>query len=124
MWRKREIHFKKAGITYHFRRISSRQVRQSRRGGEHQCLIAGLIVAIVQGLLAGLRDDLRASVQKTHDNGDVKDVLVESAKKEYAVVTQRPTQGESELLLIRAWFEVQQWLGRTECTIAQEIKVG
>src|ERR1700686_1695307 len=99
VWRVREIHFEEAGITNHLRRIRSGQVRQSGGGGEHQCLVAGLIVAILQRLLAGLRGDLGTSIQKTPHSGDMKNVLVESAKKEHAIVTQWTTQCESELLL-------------------------
>src|SRR5271170_682308 len=118
-----EIQFKEAGVAGHGGRELTGERGQLRGGGEHDCLIAGFVVAGVQWLLAGLRDNLRAAIQKADHRRYMKDVLVESAIKEDAVAMQRTAEGESELLLLRVRFEIEVGLGRAECAVSNEIKV-
>jgi hypothetical protein len=54
----------------------------------------------------------------------MKDVLVESAKDKDAVVVNRTTQGESELLLLGVWLEIESGLGGSERAVSNEIKIG
>ncbi len=121
---KREVQLEESGVAGHGGRELAGERGQLRGCSEHDCLIAGFVVSGVQRLLAGLRDNLRATIQKAHDRRYVKDVLVESAIKEDAVAVQRTAQGESELLLLRVRFEIEVGLGRAECAVSNEIKIG
>src|SRR5579872_1086436 len=124
MRRKREIQLEEAGVSYHLGWKFPSQRGQPCGSSKHDSPVGGLIVAVVQRALSGLRNDLRASIQKAHDRGNVKDVLVESAKEKCSVVADRTTQREAELLLLRVWLEIQERLHRSECTVSNEIKIG
>src|SRR5277367_2617922 len=123
MLREHEIHLEKAGVAYHLGRELSGEGRQPGGCGEYDGLVAGFVVAVVQGLLAGLRDDLRASIVEAHDRGYVEDVLIESAEEERPVVMDGAAEGESELLLLGMRLEVEEGLSGSEGAVANEIEV-
>ncbi len=99
MRREREIQLEEARIAHHLRGVRTRKAGQPGGRRKHHCLIAGLIIAIVQWFLPRLWNNLRASIQKAHHRRNVKDVLIESAKEKHSVVPERTTQREAELLL-------------------------
>ncbi len=53
----------------------------------------------------------------------MKNVLVDSAKEKRPVTVNGATQSEAELLLLRAWLEIEEWLGRSERAVSNEIKI-
>ena len=124
MLREHEIQLEESGVAYHLRWKFSGKRRKPGGRGEYDGLIAGFIVAIVQGLLAGLRDDLRASVVEAHYRGHVEDVLIETGEEKCAVVTDWAAEGESELLLLGMRFEIEEGLRCSEGAVAKEIEVG
>jgi hypothetical protein len=56
------------------------------------------------------------------DSRDVKDVLIESDKKEYFVAPQRAANCEPELLLTILGLEVHKRMARVEIAIAQKVE--
>ncbi len=124
MRRESEIEFEEAGIAHHLGREFTGERGQPGGGSEHDSLIAGFVIAVVQRFLAGLWDNSRASVHKANHRRHVKDVLIESAKEKDAVVVDGTTQCEAELLLLGVWLEIESWLGRSEGAVSNEIKIG
>ena len=73
---------------------------------------------------AGLRDDLRAAVEKLHYVGHVEDVLIESGEEKYLVALQRPADGASDLLLAVVRLEMPERVSGAEGAIAQVVEGG
>ena len=124
MRREGEIQFEEAGIAHHLGREFAGERGQAGGGREHDRLIAGFVIAVVQRFLAGLWDNRRASVHKTNHRRHVKDVLIEPAKKKDAVVVNRTAQSEAELLLLGVGLEIERGLCRPERAVSNEIKIG
>ena len=71
-----------------------------------------------------LWNNLRTSVEEVDDGGNVKDVLVESGKKEYFVAPQRAADSKTKLLLTIFGLGVHKRMARVEIAVAQKIKTG
>ena len=97
--------------------------RELRRGGEHQCLVAGFVIARSFRPCARLRNHHRASVDKTHDVGNVEDVLIEAGKEKRAVAPDGAAQGKAELLLLIVRLEIHEGMGCRQGAVPQEIEI-
>ena len=110
------------GIAKQLGRIEPRLLRQLRGAGKHQSLVIGLIVTGCGGPSGGLRSYKRLSVYETHDNGLVKNVLIESRKEERAIPPKRASNREPELVLLLAGLDGKLGVTGVEAAITQEIK--